>query len=84
MATMVRLDDEMQAKVEAMVSAGRFASNDEAFRAAVLLLHDEVLDVALTPEEILAVRAGLEDEAAGRVYDADEVFAELRARYDNR
>lgn len=35
----------------------------------------------LSDDQIASIRRGLEDVAAGRVYDHDEVFAELKARY---
>lgn len=34
------------------------------------------------PHMRAAIEEGLADEAAGRLIDADDVFAELRARFD--
>lgn len=44
------------------------------------------VETALTDDEELdalrqAIREGLDDIAAGRVHDGEEVFAELKARY---
>ena len=81
MATMIELPNDLQAKVDSMIGAGRFGSAEEAVRAGIMLLHDEILDFALSPEEVAAIGGGLADEAAGRLVDADEVFARLRERY---
>jgi predicted transcriptional regulator len=47
------------------------------------------VETALSDEEELealrqAIREGLEDIEAGRVYDGKEVFAELKARYPSK
>jgi Arc/MetJ-type ribon-helix-helix transcriptional regulator len=81
MATQVTLDDEVQARIDAMISAGRFDSREEAVRTGVLMLDADFLDPSLSAGDVAAIREGLADEAAGRVYDAKEVFDELRGRF---
>jgi antitoxin ParD1/3/4 len=77
MAISVELGN-LEATVERLVKTGRYGSKSEVLREGVRLVEEresrqEALDAAL--EE------ALDDEAAGRVYPAEEVFAELKARY---
>ena len=81
MTTVITLDDDVQAKVESMVRSGRFASTEDAIRASVMLLHDDLLDDELTPEDLAAIDEGLADIDAGRVVDAETVFERLTAKY---
>ena len=81
MATVITLDDDVQAKVESMVRSGRFASTEDAIRASVMLLDDDLLDDELTPEDLAAIDEGLADIDAGRVVDAETVFERLTAKY---
>ncbi len=85
MAT-VTISDEARATAEQLVHDGRFASVEEAFEAGMHRLKGEIDsdDFVLSPEEIAAVDASLADIEAGRIYSADEVFAELRARFPGR
>ncbi len=43
--------------------------------------HEGQAGASLTEEQAASIRRGLEDVAAGRLYDHSEVFDELRARY---
>ena len=89
MATQLNLDPETQEVLDDMVASGRFPSPEEAVREGLRLVSeqdgpDEVLDLdALDPDDRAAIERGLDDIDAGRVYPADQVFAELRERYRN-
>lgn len=83
MGMMVQLSDGGTAIAEDFVGRGRFASIEDAVDAALCLLSDEAVDLDdLSPEDRAAVEEGLADIAAGRVHDAEEVFAELIARFE--
>ena len=64
----------------------RFEVTRNGDRVAVLLGADdydsllETLDILSNPDEVAAIRAGLEDLEAAEVYSADEVRATLAAR----
>ncbi len=65
-------------QTEAAVASGRYASAAVLLKQAVDRLHDrdrrrQALDLALDK--------GIADVEAGGVYDLDEVFDELEARY---
>jgi Arc/MetJ-type ribon-helix-helix transcriptional regulator len=72
-----------------LVASGRFPSREDAVREGLRLVHeqdwtDEEVDLGtLDPETRAAIERGLADVAAGRVEDADIVFARLRERYAN-
>lgn len=87
MATAITLDQETLRDLDELVASGRFASREEAVREGLRLVHeqdwiDEEVDLDnLDPATRAAVEEGLADLKAGRVEDADVVFARLRDRY---
>ena len=89
MATAINLDVDTLRDLDDLVARGRFPSREEAVREGLRLVHeqdwiDEEVDLnALDPATLAAVEEGLADIAAGRVEDADVVFARLRERYAN-
>ena len=65
--------------IKAQVAEGRYGSATEVVREALRRMEEDV-------EKLKALRAhireGLDDANAGRLFDGDEVFADLRARYE--
>ena len=65
--------------IKAQVAEGRYGSATEVVREALRRMEEDV-------EKLKALRAqiqeGLDDANAGRLLDGDEVFADLRARYE--
>jgi antitoxin ParD1/3/4 len=60
------------------VKAGRYGSRSEILREGVRLVEDREAKLAKVNAAILR---GLADAEAGRVRPAEEVFAELKARF---
>lgn len=83
MATAIPLETATIAALDAVVAAGRFSSRDEAILTALHIVEDvdAASDMPLTPEEIAGIERGLTDAAAGRVFSAAEVYAELERRH---
>lgn len=87
MPTAINLDPDTLRDLDELVASGRYTSREDIVRAGLRLLHeeewtDEEVDLdSLDPAIRAAVEEGLADIAAGRVEDADVVFARLRARY---
>ncbi len=81
----ITVSEPMRDWVEAQVEAGKYASAG-----------DYILDLIRRDQEAIdddehwltelhqAIDAGLADEAAGRLVDAEEVFARLEAKYSAR
>ncbi|MGL4440871.1 MAG: type II toxin-antitoxin system ParD family antitoxin, partial [Bosea sp. (in: a-proteobacteria)] len=61
--------------VNELVSSGRYNSKSEVIREGVRLVEEREKRLRLIDD---ALRQGMDDADAGRVHDADEVFAELR------
>lgn len=80
MATQLNLGGEFEAKVDALVAQGRFASREEVVREGLRLIEErEREERALLDSAIEAVR---EADETGWL-DADEVFHRLERRYAN-
>ena len=78
MASSVDLGN-LEKSVERLVATGRYNSKSEVLREGVRLVEErekrlEALDALLAE--------AIEDEKAGRVRDADEVFDRLKAKYE--
>ena len=71
-------DEQFEARIDRLVAAGRFGTRDEVLREGVRLLEVEAARWARFEAEI---QKGVDDIEAGRVYPAEEVFAELKAKY---
>lgn len=64
-------------------AAAEIGMSLEAFvaSAAEQVAAEQEVATPLSDDQAASIRRGLEDAAAGRVYDHDEVFAELKTRY---
>jgi antitoxin ParD1/3/4 len=74
----VNLGAPLEATVDRLVKAGRYGSRSEILREGVRLVEDREAKLAKVNAAILR---GLADAEAGRVRPAEEVFAELKARF---
>jgi putative addiction module CopG family antidote len=70
----LQLTPELTATVQSFLAGGRYKNDEEVLREALAALRQQEDDFA----EIVA---GIEDEAAGRLYSWSEVKGELRAQY---
>lgn len=80
MAVSADLGRHLEEVLDTLVASGRYNSKSEVLREGVRLVEErekrlQVLDRAL--------EAGLADVQAGDVLEGNELFAELRARYDD-
>jgi antitoxin ParD1/3/4 len=72
------LGSNLEGAVQRLVESGRYNSRDEVLREGVRLVEEREKAVAALDA---ALERGLADADSGRIHDADEVFAELKARY---
>ena len=75
MAISAELGDTLEKVVTDLVENGRYNSKSEVLREGVRLVQERE---ARFRELAAKLQAGQDDIDAGRVYPADEVFAELR------
>lgn len=75
------LGKELEKIVHDLVGSGRFATEADVLRQGVRLVADRERKLA---ELDASIQEGLDDVEAGRLYDAEEVFASLKARYSER
>ena len=78
----VLVPDPASALVEARVASGEYASASDY--VSELIVRDKALaeeDAKWLEAFDASIAQGLADCEAGRVFDADEVFAELEAKY---
>jgi antitoxin ParD1/3/4 len=64
----------LEAVVERLVKEGRYGSKSEVLRTGVRLVEEREAKLA---ELQALLQVGLDDIAAGRVHDAEEVFREI-------
>lgn len=72
------LGEKLEAVVNDLVANGRYNSKSEVLREGVRLVQER--EAALV-ELMREIQKGVDDFEAGRSYPAEEVFAELRAKY---
>ena len=71
----VQLPSAINELVDERLATGRYSSREEILLKALQQLADH--------EDLLAdLEASAEDEAAGRLVDAEDVFAEMEAKYN--
>ena len=75
------LGEKLEAVVNDLVANGRYNSKSEVLREGVRLVQER--EAALARIDA-ALAEGLADVRAGRTRPAEEVFAELRAKYTRR
>lgn len=85
-AAQLKLDAESESMIDDLVASGRFAERADVLRHGVRLAYDEgqAAEEPLTEEEIAGVERGLADVAAGRIFSAAQVRAELERRHAAR
>ena len=81
MAISADLGEKLEAVVNDLVANGRYNSKSEVLREGVRLVQER--EAALARIDA-ALAEGLADVRAGRSRPAEEVFAELRAKYAAR
>ncbi len=82
MALSVTVGERFEKFVKEQVESGRYNNVSEVVRAGLRLLeNDEDLRKRKLAELDAALARGIADAEAGRVVPAEQVFAELRARY---
>ena len=78
MAISADLGEKLEAVVNDLVANGRYNSKSEVLREGVRLVQEREAALARL---YAALERGLADIDAGRTRPAEEVFAELRAKY---
>lgn len=78
MAISADLGEKLEAVVNDLVANGRYNSKSEVLREGVRLVQEREAYLKRMHD---GIARGLEDVRAGRTRPADEVFAELRAKY---
>ena len=82
MALSITIGERFEKFVKEQVARGRYNNASEVVRAGLRLLEDEdELRRRKLAELDAALARGIADAEAGRVYPAEEVFAELRVCY---
>ncbi len=78
MPSSVALGKQLESTVKRLVASGRYNSKSEVIREGVRLVEEREKRLAALDA---ALDRGLADIEAGRTHSADDVFAELRTRY---
>jgi antitoxin ParD1/3/4 len=79
MAISAELGEKLEAVVEDLVRNGRYNSKSEVLREGVRLVQEREAALRRLDQ---ALDRGIEDMRAGRGRPAEEVFAELRTKYE--
>ena len=85
MATAFQLDPLTEQLIDDLMASGRFAERADVVRHGITLAHRQQHNEPATLDEaaIAAIDRGLADGEAGRVVPAEQMFDELRQRYNN-
>jgi antitoxin ParD1/3/4 len=79
MAISADIGPKLEKYVEQLVAKGRYGSKSEVIREGLRLVQERESRLAALDAEI---EKGLDDIRNGRTIPAEEVFAELKARYE--
>jgi antitoxin ParD1/3/4 len=79
MPTSYTLGKHFEAFVQAQLASGRYNNASEVLRDALRLMEDRERKLAALDA---AIERGMADINAGRVHDAEDVFAELEAELE--
>jgi antitoxin ParD1/3/4 len=79
MAISAELGQTLESYVDALVEKGRYGSKSEVIREGIRLVQERESRLAALDA---AIELGLEDIRNGRTSPAEEVFAELRKKYE--
>lgn len=83
-ATKLDLGAEFEAKVDALVAQGRFASREDVVREGLRLIEERDAETERQRADLIArVEAGLAQADAGELIDAEDVLDHLEQRYAN-
>jgi antitoxin ParD1/3/4 len=72
------LGEESEATLDRLVATKRYGSREDVLREGIRRV---AIDAARWARFEAEIQKGLDDVDAGRVYPAEEVFAELKAKY---
>jgi antitoxin ParD1/3/4 len=76
------LPPDVDEAIRRRVTSGRYASQEDVIRAALRALERDEEEKARKLAVLdAAIERGIADAEAGRVHPAEDVFAELRAKY---
>ena len=78
MPSSVSIGEQLEATVSRLVSAGRYHSKSEIIREGIRLVEEREQHLSLLNA---ALARGIADASAGRVHSAEDIFAQMRARY---
>jgi antitoxin ParD1/3/4 len=78
MPTSYTLGKHFEQFVQAQLASGRYNNASEVLRDALRLMEERERRMAALD---IAIERGIADLKAGRVHDAEDVFADLKARY---
>lgn len=84
MATQLNLGADFEAKVDALVAQGRFASREDVVREGLRLIEERDAETERLRADLIAMlEEGLADVEAGRTYPIEDVMSEMEMRYRN-
>lgn len=72
------LGKQLESYIQQLVDAGRYGSKSEILREGVRLIQDRETKLAALDASVMR---GIADADAGRTHTAEDVFSELRGRY---
>ncbi len=80
MPSSLSLTGQLETIVKKLVATGRYRSQNDVIRQGILLVEEQEKRRAALDS---AIEAGISDADTGRVHLAEDVFSELRSRYES-